>query len=105
MELILESINTAVQGERQRRGGVYISEDETRDLAMRALINHKSLWSYRQDGLLPVSPSQELRAIASALQEMNEFLALPSIVASNAGSKARKYWSPQLLARMSHIEV
>ena len=87
---ITQSIDDVVQSERRKRCGDTISEDETRDLVVRALI--KSFRAYRQEHVLtdPSSPSPDELKIVAAMRDMNESLSKPAIVASTPGSEARR---------------
>ena len=69
-----------------------ISENETRDLVMRAIINHKSFRPYRRERLLtdPRSPNQGDSKTVAALRGINEWCPTPSIIASTPGSQARR---------------
>eukprot|EP00904_Undaria_pinnatifida_P006330 jgi/Undpi1/2827/HiC_scaffold_14.g06204.m1 len=89
---ITQSIDDVVQSERRKRCGDTISEDETRDLVVRALVEHKSFRAYRQEHVLtdPSSPSPYESRIVAAMRDMNESLSKPAIVASTPGSEARR---------------
>ena len=83
---IIDAIQDVVDKERGRRMGSTITEEQTRDLVMRALLHHKAFRPYRAEGLIP-DDGGIARIIIGALKEMNTMLA--ALSGSTDGWRAR----------------